>query len=576
MKSKTKKIIAIVLAVVTLLGAGGGAWYYFSQKNVEPVYVFPFDYVGMTEYWGDSQESYGPVSTDKIQTIYLSDTQTVTEILVKQGDVVKKGDLLMSFDTTLSDLALERKRLDVEKLKLQLQDANTRLREIRNMKPMVIPVVDEEEADKNLGTKLKGSYQISQNRNYDGSRKNLALICWIGENQAVTDELLEELRAKAEEFQTINANDPSKQPSSASALPGILGSGESGGAEGGGESGGGEGGGESGGGETGGNGELIPDEPVKVDVSQFYVIFRVTKGDMSLGQRLSWTGLIVNKGTDGFVFRFFDASAIADHMLADMGQEEEKQPEIDFGSGYTASQIAQMRSEQEKKIKELEFSIKMAEADYKIAQTEVSDGKVYAEIDGEVVSVLTEAEAKQTMQPVLKVSGGGGFYVQGSVSELEKDKMRIGQEVTVNDWNTGMTYTGTIQSLGDFPASGNGWNGMGNPNASFYPFTVFIGEEADLQEGRYVSVMYSTATSEHGIYLQNPFLRTEQGKSYVYVMGADGRLEQRFVTTGKALWGSYMEILSGLTEEDLVAFPYGKNVKPGAAAEEGDMSKLYG
>ena len=572
MKNKTKKILAIVLAVVILLGAGGGGWYYFSQKNTEPVYVFPFEHVGMTEYWGDSQESYGPVSTDKIQTIYLSDTQTVTEILVAQGDTVKKGDLLMSFDTTLSDLALERKRLDVEKLKLQLQDAKTRLREINSMKPMVIPVVDESE-DKNLGTALKGNYQISQNRNYDGSKKNLALICWISEGQAVTDELLEELRVKAEEFQTINANDPAKQPSSASALPGILGGGGDSSTDG--DDGIGDG--NTGGEETPpeGGGEDVPDEnePVQVNVTRFYVIFKVTKGNMSLGQRLAWTGMIVNKD---YSFQFFDATAIADHMLADMGQEEEKQPEIDFGSGYTAAQIAQMRSEQEKTIKELEFNIKMAEADYKIAQTEVSDGKVYAQIDGKVVSALTEEEAKRTMQPVLKVSGGGGFYVQGSVSELEKDKMKIGQEVTVNDWNTGMTYTGTVQSLGDFPTSDNGWNGMGNPNASFYPFTVFISEEADLQEGRYVSVMYSTATSEHGVYLQNPFLRTEQGRTYVYVMGEDGRLEQRFVQTGKSLWGSYMEILSGLTEEDLIAFPYGKNVKPGAVAEEGDMSKLYG
>ena len=552
MKNKTKKIILIVVIVAVLLGAGGGAWYYFGHRNTEPVYVFPFNYVGMTEYWGDSQESYGPVTTDKIQTVYLSDTQTVTEILVSQGDTVKKGDLLMSFDTTLSDLALERKRLDVEKLKLQLEDAKDRLREIRNMKPMVIPEIkDEEETDKNLGTALQGDYQISANRDFDGSKKTLPLICWLGEGVQVTDALLEELRVKAEEFQTINANDPNKQPSGEetpetadeTAPPEV---------------------------------PEEPTEPIQVQVSSFYVIFKVSKGNMSLGQRLSWNGLIVTKASDAYTFRFFDASAISDHMLADMGQEEEKQPEIDFGSGYTAAQIAQMRSEQEKTIKDLEFQIKMAEADYKIMQTEVSDGKVYAEIDGEVVSVLSEEEAKLTYQPVLKVSGGGGFYVQGSVSELEKDNMKIGQEVTINDWNTGMTYTGTVQSLGDFPSSSNGWNGMGNPNASFYPFTVFIDGEADLQEGRYVSVMYSTATSEHGIYLQNPFLRTEQGKSYVYVMGEDGRLEQRFVKTGKALWGSYMEILSGLSEEDLVAFPYGKNVKAGAVAQEGDMSDLYG
>ena len=549
MKNKTKKIIVILVAVAIVLGAGGGAWYWFGHRNAEPVYVFPFEYIGMTEYWGDSQESHGPVSTDKIQTIYLSDTQTVTEILVKQGDTVKKGDLLMSFDTTLSDLALERKRLDVEKLKLQLEDAKKRLKEIKSMKPMVIPEFKEdEETDENLGTALKGNYQISTNRDFDGSKKSLALICWLSEGQSVTDSLLEELRLKAEEFQTINANDPAKQP------PAEEDTTESSEPE-----------------ET-----EVPTEPIQVQVNQFYVIFKVNKSDMSLGQRLSWTGLIVNKASDNFTFRFFDASGISDHMLADMGQEEEQQPEIDFGSGFTAAQIAQMRNEQEKTIKDLEFKIKMAEADYKIMQTEVSDGKVYAEIDGEVVSLLTEEEAKQTMQPILKVSGGGGFYVQGSVSELEKENMKIGQEVTINDWNTGMTYTGTVQSIGDFPSSANGWNGMGNPNASFYPFTVFVDGEADLQEGRYVSITYSTAVSEHGIYLQNPFLRTEQGKSFVYVMGENGRLEQRFVKTGKALWGSYMEILSGLSEEDLVAFPYGKNVKPGANAQEGDMSDLYG
>jgi len=548
MKNKTKKIVAIALIVAVLLGAGGGAWYWLSHRNSEPVFVFPFEYVGMTEYWGDSQESYGPVTTDKIQTVYLSDTQTVTEILVKQGDTVKKGDLLMSFDTTLSDLALERKRLDVEKLKLQLEDAKKQLRNINSMKPMVIPTVDEdEEPEQNQGTALKGDYQISGNRDYDGSKKELALICWLGQNTPITDQLLEEVRRKAEEYQTLNANDPEKNPPSEEEVdpsepPGIE--------------------------------EYA--EPVQVTVDKFYVIFKVNKNDMSLGQRLSWTGMIATRKGGTFTFRFFDASGISDHMLAEMGQEEEEKPQIDFGSGYTAAQIAQMRNEQEKTIKDLEFDIKMAEANYKIALTEVNDGNVYAKIDGTVVSVLTEEEAKMDYQPIVKVSGGGGFYVQGSVSELEKANMQIGQEVTVNDWNTGMTYTGVVQSIGDFPSSDNYWSGVGNPNASYYPFMVFIEEDADLQEGRYVSVMYSTATSEHGIYLQNPFLRTEQGKSYVYVMGEDGRLEQRFVTTGKALWGSYMEILSGLSEEDLVAFPYGKNVKPGAAAQEGEMSDLYG
>ena len=87
---KNKKKLLIVAAVVILAAAVGiGIWFGTRGKG-EPVKVFPFRYIGMTEYWGDNQESYGPVSTDRIQTVYVSDTQIITEIAVKQGDTVKR------------------------------------------------------------------------------------------------------------------------------------------------------------------------------------------------------------------------------------------------------------------------------------------------------------------------------------------------------------------------------------------------------------------------------------------------------------------------------------------------------
>ena len=163
----------------------------------------------------------------------------------------------------------------------------------------------------------------------------------------------------------------------------------------------------------------------------------------------------------------------------------------------------------------------------------------------------------------------------GSIGEFAREKLQIGQEVTVNDWNSGESYSGKIISIGDFPIRGRGYNGMGNPNSSYYPFTVFVDGEANLQAGSYVNIQYS-AGGESGIYLENPFLRTEKGESYVYVLGKNNRLEKRTVTTGKSLWGSYTEITSGLTADDWIAFPYGKNVKPGAKAVKGEMRDLYG
>ena len=135
MKRKGKVFLILLIVVVLLAAAAFGTWYYLQNRNNEPVKVFQFQHVGMTEYWGDSLESYGPVTTDRIQTVFLSDTQSVVEVLVKQGDTIQKGDLLMTFDTTLSDLALERKRLEVEKLKLQLENAKEELKNIKNMKP---------------------------------------------------------------------------------------------------------------------------------------------------------------------------------------------------------------------------------------------------------------------------------------------------------------------------------------------------------------------------------------------------------------------------------------------------------
>lgn len=595
-KQNKKKIIITVTAVVLVAAIGLGVWFGVSRGRSEPVQVFAFNNIGMTEYWGDSQESYGPVSTDKIQTVFLSSTQTVTEMKVAQGDTVKKGDVLMTFDTTLSDLQLERKRLEVEKLKLDLETAQKKLKDIQNMKPMSIVTPDDsddsEDDDSGKGVKLSGSYQLSTNSDYDGSMAEKALICWLNTAAAVDNGILEAARQKAEEYQNKNyvpdpteeptvetteettetttetTESPSEKPSETPNPPENPGEGSSG---------------ENPGGEDGENSSASaaenPDEKPTITVSDYYMVFKVTEGNMSLGNRLTWQGLHIYRQGGGFVFKFFDASVVPDHSIItdDPDSTDPTDPDMpDPGSGYTAAQLAQMRSEQEKKIKELGFKIKVAEADYKIMQTEMSDGNVYAEFDGKVVSVLSEDEAKTQNQPVIKVSGGGGFYIQGGVSELEKDKMQIGQEVTVNDWNTGMTYTGKVVSMGDFPTDSDGWNGSGNPNVSYYPFTVFVDETADLQAGQYVSIQYSSAESENGIYLENPFIRTENGQSYVYVQGAGGKLEKRFVTTGKALWDSYTEIRSGLTVDDLIAFPYGKNVKQGAPTVEGDLSSLYG
>ncbi|MBQ9958774.1 MAG: efflux RND transporter periplasmic adaptor subunit, partial [Oscillospiraceae bacterium] len=60
----------------------------------------------------------------------------------------------------------------------------------------------------------------------------------------------------------------------------------------------------------------------------------------------------------------------------------------------------------------------------------------------------------------------------------------------------------------------------------------------------------------------------EGGRSYVLKVGEDGRMVKQYVEIGRSLYGGYsVEILSGLTLEDYIGFPYGKNAVEGALAD---------
>ena len=767
-QKKRKRLLRIVAAVVLVAALSIGIWF-GTQGSGEPVNVYSFQYIGMTEFWGDMQESYGPVVTDKIQTEFLSDTQTVTEVKVKDGDSVKKGDVLFTFDTSLDALSLERKRLEVEKVKVQIKAAEERLQETREMVPYVPPALkDPEEPD--LGEELKNQlYKVSENVVYDGSKQETALICWMRQDTTISDALLQEIYDIALKYQQENAKnqeseedeietpDPSeetRETSSASDIPDSsvenqqqpdrhreqkqiipvtyrFGEGRT------------ERKHLTVGAQPGKvvdaythhgkthwlksakrisdgmdlletdliidaypqedceeqaqwkaaweegidveytrnvsflakqmqKGELIsfePDTTVQAEIGsdiflqitseihdlskeyklqyqvtpsdgvlksvdengvliltgrperlidssetytvkaaytfednygqsraveesfsfslsviprnktakgEFYVVFKATQDNFLEAAKTVWQGTKVIAYEDGsFDIQLYDASAFADHTLPVKEEIEVDLPEIDPNAMYTAEQILEMQKQCYATIKEQNEKLKMAESEYEIMQRELGDGNIYAEIDGKVVSLLTEDEAREQKQPLIKVSGGGGFYIEGSVSELEKEKLKLGQEVTINDWNSGGTYTGEVISIGDFPSDNDNWNGMGNPTASYYPFKAFVGEEADLQSGSYVSMSYSTASAERGIYLEKAFVRTDKDGSYIFVRGADGKLEKRSVRVGKVLWGSYYEILSSLGEEDFLAFPYGKNVKQGAPTVESDLSTLY-
>ena len=75
---------------------------------------------------GNAQTN-GRVTTDRIQSVYVTATQEVTAVNVREGQRVSVGDALLSFDTTLTDLELARQGITLRQTELDLANAKKRL-----------------------------------------------------------------------------------------------------------------------------------------------------------------------------------------------------------------------------------------------------------------------------------------------------------------------------------------------------------------------------------------------------------------------------------------------------------------
>jgi len=126
-KLKTALIttVSILLVIAILVGV---LWYVSGKKD--PVAVSPVA-EHLLGYMGEAPSYEGNVSTNNLQAVYLSGTQTVKEIFVTEGQYVEKGTPLFRYDTTLTDIQLERQRIASEQSQLDLKKAKQELEEIR-------------------------------------------------------------------------------------------------------------------------------------------------------------------------------------------------------------------------------------------------------------------------------------------------------------------------------------------------------------------------------------------------------------------------------------------------------------
>lgn len=576
MKNKKAKIavriLAALLAVGIVVGAVFGVRAVRGGNSAVGVYQLSNITYSSDDMVGGS-EMGGSVSADQVQTVYISDTQTVTEVFVKEGQQVKAGDPLIAYDTTLTDIEVTRKDLEIQKQKIELENLQKQVQTGRRLS--AVPEEDitsgtgessgEDDVTKQSKT-LKSSEIPSSSQSSESSEPT-------GSSQpSESSQPTEPSELPGTSQPSEPSDDPAKPDSNGSIVTGgvvnnyyvVQGEGT----------------------ESSPKFVILAEnfeisntllDALDLNASKNYLIFVSTEENKVSGEILTKYGLICTKKSNGsYGFSFFDASAYT--YMAPTDNPGTVDPDMGGGAyiddtKLTASEIADMK----KQIKETDLSIRVAENELAQMKRELDNGQVMATVDGRVSTVQDADQSRADGTPMIKVTGTGGYEIQCSVGELDRDTLQIGEEVQIMSYETGGLYTGTVSEIGDIPVSGQSYYYGQSANISYYPFTVVVSADADLSDNEYVSVKRNNASvsGESGFYLESMFILTEGSKSYVYVRGENGKLEKRQVKTGTISYGS-TEILSGLDRNtEWIAFPYGKTVKDGASTREATLDELY-
>lgn len=252
-------------------------------------------------------------------------------------------------------------------------------------------------------------------------------------------------------------------------------------------------------------------------------------------------------------------------------------------NSYTAEELKDAISDKEDEIAQAKEDLHEAQISYNEAKAEVDKATVKAKLAGTVTTSCSKGTLPTDGSAAIVVKAADGMYVKTSISEMELDNVKVGGTIKCVSSDTGDEYTAEVKEISDFPTADNSYDGgTSNPNSSYYPVVAFIKDADGLSPGGSVEVSYSSKSmgtaNENAVYLQKAYIRTEDKKSYVYIRDKKTkRLKKQYITVGKTMNGQYIEVVSGITEDDNIAFPYGKNLREGVKTKisEDDSEMIY-
>ena len=243
-------------------------------------------------------------------------------------------------------------------------------------------------------------------------------------------------------------------------------------------------------------------------------------------------------------------------------ETEKKSASADDKLTYT-TQIQSLQTD----IAKSEYDIKTKKIELEKLQNTINNATVTAEIAGTVQSLKTTEQLQSDGTDVLmKIMSDGEFRVKCTISEQNVQSIYKDEAMVLHSRVDDSSWTGTISEISteaDNSQNNNMYYGGSDEmtTASKYPFYVTLDSSDGLMLGQHLLVSADTGADESiektGIWLYSDYVQTdENGKTYVWAADKKDRLEKREVEVGQTddTMGD-CEIKSGLSEDDMIAFP---------------------
>lgn len=251
-------------------------------------------------------------------------------------------------------------------------------------------------------------------------------------------------------------------------------------------------------------------------------------------------------------------------------------------SGESKGEILTV-SEKEAKIKDINSEIKSINQDIKSTEAAINSDKqaindltVTSLVDGVVKTVSDPATPPNDGSPFLSIGSENGVSVSFYIDEYSYPDIHTGDKFTVTNYMNGQSADAVVTYISDYPAEDYQGYG-GGVQMSYYKATAYLDNGDGFNVDDSVSVMQASEdTGTTPIVLQKVYVRKDSKGSYVMIDDGKGRLKRQAVTTKKTSDSESVEITSGLTEDDLVAFPYGERAKAGTLTTTEYQTNLLG